>query len=237
MANNQSVFDFNLPAAMGGQDFIVSSSNQEAVEWLGNADSWPVPALIIYGARSSGKSHLCQIWQEIHQATEITIDTLQDELTMADTLKANGFYFIDNIDEVMAVSDAIQKSIFHLYNFLFNEGGRVLVTSAKAPKDMAVNIPDLSSRLLAAPAVEIKDPDDQTLQALLLKLFDDRQILVKPDVVKFLLPRIERSYDAIRETVVGLDGLSLQGKRAVTVPLVRQWLEQRDQTLQKSLFS
>lgn len=237
MTSNQSVFDFNLPAAMGGQDFIISNSNREAVEWLGNASNWPVPALVIYGAPSSGKSHLCQIWQEIHYATAITIDLLQDEMKMAGTLKPNGFYFVDDVDQIISAGKPLQSALFHLYNFLFNEGGRVLMTSPQAPKDLTIDIADLSSRLLAALAVEIKDPDDQTLQALLLKLFDDRQILIKPEVVKFLLPRIERSYEAIRATVEGLDSLSLQGKRPITVPLVRQWLEQRDQAQQKSLFS
>lgn len=237
MASNQSVFDFNLPAAMGGQDFIVSDSNREAVEWLGNASNWPVPALIIYGAPSSGKSHLCQIWQEIHHATPITDDLLQDETKIADILKPNAFYFVDDVDQAIAMGKAVQNGLFHLYNFLFNEGGRVLMTSAQAPKELSIDVADLSSRLLGAPAVEIKDPDDQTLQALFIKLFDDRQILIKPDVVKFLLPRIERSYEAIRATVEGLDSLSLQGKRPITVPLVREWLDQRDQTQQKSLFS
>lgn len=237
MKNNQAVFDFNLPVAMGGEDFIISPSNRDAVEWLGNAQNWPSPALVIYGAASSGKSHLCHIWRELHQATEISGEMLQDEAQMADCLTPEGFYVIDDVDQVVAMGSAHQKGLFHLYNFLFNQGGRVLLTASKAPKEINIALADLSSRILAAPAVEIKDPDDQTLQALLLKLFDDRQILIKPEVLKFLLPRLERSYQAIRTTVEGLDGFSLQGKRPITIPLIREWLALRDQERQKTLFS
>lgn len=237
MTFDQSVFDFNIPMAMGGEDFIISPSNREAVEWMANQENWPVPVLIVYGPTASGKSHLCHIWQETHQAKEVSANILGNEEKIVELVKPQDMYFIDDIDQILTKHPAYQKNLFHLYNLLFNQGGRLLLTSKVSPKEISIDLPDLSSRLLGAPAVEIKDPDDATLQALLLKLFDDRQILIKPDVIKFLLPRMGRSYEEMRHTVKGLDALSLKGKRPITVPLIRQWFEGEGKDRQKTLFS
>ena len=141
-----------------------------------------------------------------------------------ENLQSNGFYVIDDLDLILAGAEMRQKSVFHLYNFLFNEGGRVLVTSTVAPKDIDLALADLQSRLRGAPAVAIGEPDDGTLHALFAKMFDDRQVNIKSEVIDFITPRIERSYKAVRDTVTDLDGLSLKGKRAITIPLVREWL-------------
>ncbi len=223
MTARQSTFNFDLPTAMSGQDFIVSSSNQEALKWLGDVHSWKLPALIIYGAPSSGKTHLCQIWQEIYHAEELIKQDLSDQKTMLDLLSPNGFYVIDNLDDVIEENKRQQENLFHLYNYLFNNGGWLLLTSSVPPKELKITLPDLSSRLRGIPAVEIKDPDDQVLNALLIKLFDDRQIMIKPSVIAYLMTRLDRSYQAIHDAVQGLDQRSLQGKRPITIPLVREW--------------
>ena len=84
-----------------------------------------------------------------------------------------------------------------------------------------INLPDLASRLRAAPSVEIESPDEISLQAILVKLFYDRQLNVEPGVVAYILPRIERSFESVQNLVRKIDESSLSEKRSVTVPLVR----------------
>ncbi len=85
-------------------------------------------------------------------------------------------------------------------------------------------LPDLVSRLAAVPTVEIGPPDDILVTQVLVKLFADRQIEVGPEVVSYLVTHMERSFDAARELVAAADTAALAGKRAVTVPLVREVL-------------
>ena len=59
------------------------------------------------------------------------------------------------------------------------------------------------------------------MAVVLTKLFSDRQIFVPQEVVQFLLPRLERSFAAIRDIVDEIDRKALAEKRKVTVPLVR----------------
>ncbi len=91
------------------------------------------------------------------------------------------------------------------------------------------DLPDLASRLTAAPAVEIGPPDDVLIGAVMVKLFHDRQLRVGEDVIRFLLARMERSFDAVRAIVAALDRSALAARRNITVPLARDVLRQFEQ--------
>jgi chromosomal replication initiation ATPase DnaA len=58
----------------------------------------------------------------------------------------------------------------------------------------------------------------------MIKQFADRQLRVAPDVVAFLVPRLERSLATVRKVVAALDAAALAERRAITVPLARQVL-------------
>ena len=73
-----------------------------------------------------------------------------------------------------------------------------------APRDWGLTLPDLASRVQAASVARLDPPDDALLSAVLIKLFSDRQITVAPALVAYLLPRMERSFDAARALVARL---------------------------------
>jgi chromosomal replication initiation ATPase DnaA len=63
------------------------------------------------------------------------------------------------------------------------------------------------------------------MEAVLVKLFADRQIVVAPDVIAYLVRRMDRSFAAARSVVAKADSVSLTGKRPITVPLIKEVLE------------
>ena len=83
----------------------------------------------------------------------------------------------------------------------------------------------MTSRLKGSPAVEITAPDDALLAALLVKHFSDRQLRVDAEVVAYMVPRMNRTFQAAADLVAAIDAEALARKRAVTVPLVRKVLE------------
>src|SRR3546814_11282244 len=97
-------------------------------------------------------------------------------------------------------------------------GGHLLLTGRTPPARWKIGLPDLASRLRAAPTVAVDGPDDALLSAVLVKLFADRQLRVGTDVVAFVVPRMERSFAAARRLVAALDAASLASRRPVTVP-------------------
>ena len=133
--------------------------------------------------------------------------------------------------------DINEEAMFHLYNLYRNEGGNILFTAEEAPARMRFKLKDLQSRLNIIPSVEIKAPDDELLSSLLVKLFMDRQIMVSPEVINYLLNNMQRSFAYARKIVAEIDNLSLARKRAVTVPLVKEAVSLLDDDPQGELFN
>jgi chromosomal replication initiation ATPase DnaA len=57
------------------------------------------------------------------------------------------------------------------------------------------------------------------LAAVLAKLFNDRQVIPKPDVIPYLVAQIERSFEAAAAIVEALDRAALTQGRTVSRPL------------------
>jgi len=58
-----------------------------------------------------------------------------------------------------------------------------------------------------------------------VKLFSDRQLEIGEEVVAYLLNRIERSFAAAQDLVAELDTAALARQRRITVPFVREILD------------
>ncbi len=193
---------------------MVSPSNQDAHHWVKTWPEWSVS--IIYGPKGSGKSHLAHIWAAqagagLHDATLLQEESVP-QLPQA--------CIIDNIDRLEN-----EAALFHALNYSKEHQKHLLLTSRIHPNHLPFTLPDLMSRLRALPVFTITTPDDTLVRALLTKQFADRQLRVGPDVIDFLVLRMERSFSAIQHTVDRLDTLSLEQQRTITIPFVRGVLE------------
>ena len=99
------------------------------------------------------------------------------------------------------------------------------MTGETAPAELAIKLPDLSSRLLAIPAIRIGNPDDAFIKALLVKLFMDRQLSISEEAIEYAIKNMERSFKGAGDLVAAADKLSLARHRAITVPLLREILK------------
>ncbi|MFH1157782.1 MAG: DnaA/Hda family protein [Pseudomonadota bacterium] len=216
----QIPFDLGHRHAYEREDFWVSGSNRDAVSWLDRWPDWPAPALVIFGPPASGKTHLLQVWKKKAAAKEILLQGMAPE--NADRIiGASRAVMIDGVSQAMGGKER-EEALLHLYNLMQERSGHLLMTDALSVREWPVSLPDLKSRLLAAPSVAIDPPDDGLMAVVLTKLFSDRQLLVPQEVVQFILPRIERSFLTIRHLVEKIDRKALSEKRAVTIPLVRE---------------
>ena len=63
------------------------------------------------------------------------------------------------------------------------------------------------------------------LLAILTKLLIDKQFIINTnDIFEYILRRVDRTYQGIHEIVNKLDVLSLEKKRQLTIPLIKEIL-------------
>lgn len=218
----QIPLDFPVRTAVAREDFMIGHSNMDAVSWIDQWPNWPAPALFLCGPAASGKSHLAAVWQNKSGAATIKPQDLAEN--EAETLAATAQHLvIDGVDPWLG-DKAAETTLFHLYNMFKEERRTILLTSRAAPSHIEFAIPDLASRFRAAPAATIKSPDDTLLQNIIVKMFSDRQIQINDDILKYLMPRIERSFKSISDIVAKSDEIAMAKHRPVTIPIIREAL-------------
>ncbi|MGO1117153.1 HdaA/DnaA family protein [Rhodovibrionaceae bacterium A322] len=209
--------------ALGREDFLVASSNAAAVAWIDRWPNWLAPAAVIVGPPGSGKSHLAQVWRVQSQAQAPSHEELLS-VPARDFMGQANCCLVDDADRLAGQPEA-EQALFHLYNLLRERQGQLLLTGQTAPNHWPLQLPDLRSRLATLVPVVLGLPDDALMQALLVKLFSDRQLAPGRGVVEYLVPRMERSYLAAQRLVEAIDQRSLAEKREVKLPLVRDVLD------------
>lgn len=203
--------------ARGREDFMMSASNATALALLDGWPDWPHRRLALVGPEGSGKSHLASIWAETAGATTVAAADLRPEAVVE--LSAAPVVVED------ADRGVDEHALFHLWNACEGSGQGLLLTGRSTPSDWPVALPDLASRLASLTPAILEDPDDCLLSVVLLKLFADRQLKVKPALIGFLLPRMERSFAAARAIVARLDAESLARGGPPNQALARELLE------------
>ena len=217
----QLPLNFEHRPALDREDFLVTSGNVEAVKMLDSYPSWPSHAIIIYGANGCGKTHLAHVFVKktggktpLISATDLTAEQVPGLLTKSGNLV---------VEDIETLKD--EEALLHLYNYAKEIGAHLLMTSETAPADLAIKLPDLSSRLLAISAIRIGNPDDAFIKALLVKLFADRQLLIGEEAIDYAIKNMERSFKGAGDLVAAADKLSLAKHKAITIPLLREILK------------
>lgn len=223
-ALQQIPLDLGHRTALGRNDFLVATNNQDAVAWIDLWPEWPAPCLVLYGPVASGKTHLGAVWAERSAAVCVKASDINENV-IRDIADMKHHVIIEDGDNL--IGNLIgEKGLFHLYNIFKEEKRSFLLTLKEPPVRRTFALPDLASRLRAAPSVTIREPDEDLIAALLVKLFNDRQLRVGADVLYYILPRIERSFEAVRNLVDRADQIAMIEKRKISIPLIRDLLDQ-----------
>ncbi len=216
----QLALDLPHRVSLDRDDFLVAPCNADAVAWIDTWPEWP-RGLALYGAAACGKSHLAASWRACSKAVEIDAELLVVDKVPALIGEHTGVV-VENVDRIVAGHSGREEALLHLYNLLGERDGTILLTGRVAPRRWNIELADIGSRVRALPAAEIGAPDDDLIACIIIKLFADRQLAIDDDVIAYLLPRMERSFDAAQRWVDRLDQAALANRRRVTAPLVRK---------------
>ena len=209
---SQLTFDLALPPpTYAREDFVVSPGNREALAWIDRWPDWPAPALALGGPPGCGKTHLAHIWAARSGAKVIDGKALENQSVadLSDLAAQSPTIVVEEADR------APERALFHLYNLMRERRGFLLLTSTALPAHWSITLPDLASRLRAAPAVAVAPPDDELLGSIILKQLADRQLHAGAGVVHYLVAHMERSAESARRVVAALDRRALAERREI----------------------
>jgi chromosomal replication initiation ATPase DnaA len=116
-----------------------------------------------------------------------------------------------------------ETELFHRWNRAQEDGRPLLLTRMRAPWQIA--LPDLKSRMGAALQLEIGEPDDEMIAALIEAHAEQRGLALGEGALTYLVPRTERSFAGIERLVETIDRLSMERKAAATLSIWRDALD------------
>ncbi len=205
------------------EDFLISTTNTDAVAMVDTWPDWASNCLVLVGPQGVGKSHLAGAWVRETGGVIISADTLRE--AHVPEIAAHKTVLLENADRGLKSETAL----FHLINLVREQKNAILLTGRTLPVTWKITLPDLSSRLRAMPVEEIGEPDEALFKAVLAKLFADRQLKVNGAVIDYIVLRMPRSMQAAIRLVSELDDTALASGRAITKDIARQCLETAEQ--------
>lgn len=202
------------PAARPTLDNFIPGTNQELLRhlksWL--KDKTADTALYIWGPPGSGKTHLLkalaagcggQFWDGCGEA-------IPDAALIA-------------VDDVESLSASAQVAVFDAFNRARAAGHRFIAAGKNAPAGLGVR-EDLRTRLGWGLVYRLDPLSDEDMQAALITHARDLGFDLDPGIAAWLLTRASRNLGNLLQIVEALDRYSLQAKRRITLPLLREIL-------------
>ncbi len=205
----QKIFTYKFNTNINDSNFFVNKSNYNAFNGLVSSN---YNNSLLIGPKKSGKSFLGNIWLKKNNAIELK----------------NNFEHIINCKKNVLIDEFLffeQENIFHIINNCNLNNLKILIISNKKINEIDFKFKDLSSRLKTFNSFEINQPNDEMLVTILTKLLIDKQFIINSnDIFEYILRRIDRSYNGVHDIVEKLDILSLEKKRQLTIPLIKEIL-------------
>lgn len=190
----------------------------------------PGSLLYLRGEAGQGRSHLLaalcgEAERRGMSAVLLPLGELRGESPgLLEGLETQDLVACDELEQV-AGDAAWEEGLFHLFNRARAAGCRLLFSATGGAAGSGLLLPDLVSRLSLAPSWTLAQPDDPSREALLVAAARRHELVLEPEVLRYLLGRGPREPGRLLALVADLDRKSLVAGRRLTVPFVRQVLE------------
>jgi len=214
------------PAPVPALDNFFPGRNAELLTLLGNlvAGRNVERSVYLWGEAGSGRSHLLRATVEGLRAAGL--DCLyvprRDPVPVPSAqLRAVA------VDDVETLDARNQRAFFNLYNQIRERTGIVLATGDAPPAQLKLR-PELVTRLGWGLVYQVQGLTDDE-KALALKRHAASRSFDLPDgVIDYLLRHMSRDLPSLMSVLDALDRHSLEAKRPITLPLLKELLRPED---------
>ena len=221
----QLTFPWNKENKSSFDSFYTTKLNKQLLFLL--KDEALKEDLLIYGAKDSGKTYLLQalcnqfnnqgkssFFLPMRQAIELSVDIL-------DSLENIELVCIDGLESLVG-NRAWEVGLFNLINRSFNSNNRLIFTSAKNIDGMNFELKDLDSRLRKIQSHELHSLADDDILSALKHIANLRCIELGSKEAQYLLTYADRNISDLVKILESLDQLSMEMKRKITIPLIKE---------------
>lgn len=218
----QLILDLVPPPPPTLENFV-AGGNAEALTGLA---AWLSPdnaetCLLLWGESGAGKTHLLQA------SGAACVDAERDP-ALATMTEDAAFSAVDNVE---ALNDAGQIALFNRFNRLRASGGRLLASASAPPMQLTLR-EDLRTRLGSGLIFRLRPLSDEEKRAALQAQAEQRGMDLSLEALDYLLARAPRDMRSLTGILAALDRHSLERKRPLTLPLLREVLQAQQPTLE-----
>jgi len=185
---------------------------------------------IIWGEKSSGKTHLlqacCAKAAEVHHT--VSYIPLKDfkayGTEVLEGLTQSKLIVIDDIEAVLGDREW-EVALFNLINITRENEQSLLLSSVDNPRKLDGILPDLASRLIWGGSYQLQALTDEEKPKALQARAEQRGFKLKDNVIEYVYRRYPRDIESLMEILNKLDEESFRQKSLITIPFAKQILE------------
>lgn len=203
--------------------------NSEVVRLLRASVTEDREFVYLWGGHGSGKTHLLQAVchldsTQVHPLAYFPLREI-DALS-PDVLEGVEQLPLVVVDDIDAVAGRVEweRGLFHLYNRIHDQDGRLIAAGSHSPASIGIMLPDLRTRLAAGLVLQLRMLDDHGKAEALRLQARQRGIDLPEEVAGYLLHHCPRDMTGLFASLDLLDQASLAAQRKLTIPFVKQVL-------------
>ena len=218
----QLTFPWSKHNTVSFDDFFFESSNNEIRMALESNED-----LVMYGVKDAGKSFLLQSACNFYSSKEkssvyIPIhEAINFETDFIDSLEGLDVICVDDI-ELVAANEKWELAIFNLINSCLISNCRLIFSSSVNPSSIEFKLDDLSSRIKKIDHIELYPISDANLPEAIRFVSHLRSINLGDKEINYLVTYSKRNISNLIEIINKLDQLSMELKRKITIPLIKE---------------
>jgi DnaA family protein len=206
-----------LPESSPTLDNFVAGSNAETLtlltEWL--AGTRTDTSFCLWGEAGSGRSHLLQASGFTY--VDAGLDPALKKAPAAEQLA---------VDHVEMLNEAGQIALFNHFNRLKMASGMLLTAADQPPAHLKLR-EDLRTRLGSGLICRLQPLSDAEKAAALATQAKERALKLTPEIIDYLMRHAPRDMRTLSAIIVALDQYTLEQKRPLSLPLLRELLNTR----------
>ncbi len=183
------------------------------------------PAIFLHGPPGSGRSHLLQAAVHALPSGDAQYLPLEQLSAMPPEQVLDGMDTLSRVclDNLQAVAGdpSWERALFNFINRSREAGCRLLIAADAAPRQLAVTLPDLASRLSWGVVFQLAAPGDEDKLAILRFRAQRRGLHLEEEAARYILSRAPRAMSALMEMLEQLDRDSMALQRTLTIPFIK----------------